>query len=415
MPTRLLTLASAFLILAISAAPAAASSGLVGDWKLDEGSATSIADSSGDGNNGVLSGDASWVSGISGSALSFDGGNGQVTVPDSVSLEPADALTVAAWVKAGPGAGRFRYIVAKGTAGCIAASYGLYSGPHGGLQFYVSRGQGTTYERSPDAGTGVWDNQWHLVVGTFDGSVVRLYVDGGEVGSGTSYPGALVYTLPDSNDLYIGNYPGCKTPRGFRGVIDDVMIWNRALNQSEIQALEPAPSASGQPAPPPTQTPSPIGTGPSGQPGGDTPGAGNGPPEIQGLKLSSTSLTIGPGGRLVRDKGHAGPTITYTETEAARLTITLLRSESGLRRGGPCVKAVAHDRRRGSRCSLYVVIYSFMHNDPPGRSTIRLGWLSDHRLLPGRYRLDVTPRALGTTGQTVSLSFVVRRARHTRG
>ena len=59
---------------------------------------------------------------------------------------------------------------------CAAASYGLYTGPNGGLEFYVSSSRGTVYVRSPDAGAGVWDGGWHMVVGTYDGNTVRLFV-----------------------------------------------------------------------------------------------------------------------------------------------------------------------------------------------------------------------------------------------
>jgi hypothetical protein len=232
---RLSSVAVFFLITAFTASPALASSGPVGVWNLDEGGSAQVKDSSGKGNDGVLSGGATWVAGHSGTALGFDGSSGEAKVPNSASLEPT-AVTVSAWVQQQGTPGNYRYIVAKGATGCIAASYGLYSGPNGGLEFYVSKTRGTTFARSPDAGDGVWDGAWHLAVGTYDGSTIRLYVDGAEVGSGTAYPGSLEYLLHDSNDLFIGNYPGCSAHE-FLGVIDDVTVWNRALPQAEVQAL----------------------------------------------------------------------------------------------------------------------------------------------------------------------------------
>ncbi|MGZ6713097.1 MAG: LamG domain-containing protein, partial [Solirubrobacteraceae bacterium] len=251
MLNRLPLAALVLVIAALTAAPALGATGPVGIWTLDEGSGTTVTDGSGNGNNGVLSGGTTWVPGISGSAVGFDGFSGQIKVEDNDALEPAGAITVSAWVKHAGSPGTYRYIVAKGGNGCIAASYGLYSGPSGGLQFYVSQHHGSVYARSPDAGQGIWDANWHLAVGTYDGTTIRLYVDGVEVGSGTAWTGALEYLLPSSNDFYIGNYPSCQD-HWFAGAIDDVMVWGRALSASEISAMVPGSSNPTGPNPPST-------------------------------------------------------------------------------------------------------------------------------------------------------------------
>ena len=262
---RLSVLTAAILALVWTGSSAGQDSGVIGEWHFDEGSGLRVADSSGNNNDGTLTGGVSWIPGRFGSALSFDG-TGRVRVVDNVALEPASQVTVSAWVRSQGSPGDYRYVVAKGATGCIAASYGLYSGPDGGLVFYVSSHQGTTYSRSPDAGVGVWDDQWHMAVGTFDGSTIRLFVDGHEVGNVPLRPGALEYLLPDSNDLYIGDYPGCDQHR-FVGAIDEVGVWDRALTQAEVAAAFPEPSDSpptgGQPSTPP--------------PGANNPGAGAAP------------------------------------------------------------------------------------------------------------------------------------------
>jgi hypothetical protein len=221
----------------IVVAPASAyNSPLNGWWRFDENSGSVARDSSGNGNNGTISPAAQRAPGYFGSALAFDGGTAQVDVPDSPSLEPASAITVAAWVKDTAPAGNFRYIVSKGVAGCNAGSYGLFTGEHGGLQFYVSQNQGLSYVLSPDAGTGYWDGNWHLVVGTYDGNAVHLYVDGRQIGSGTPETGNIGYGLPDSNDLLIGNYnfscPGYNLD--FSGSIDEPTVWSRAFSPAEV-------------------------------------------------------------------------------------------------------------------------------------------------------------------------------------
>jgi len=406
------------VITALIASPALAASGPVGVWKLDEGSGTAARDSSGNGNNGVLSGGATWVPGVFGSAVALDGSTGEVKVTDNNALEPATAVTVSAWVKAVGSPGTYRYIVAKGGNQCIAASYGLYTGLNGGLEFYVSQHHGATFGLSPDAGQGVWDGNWHLAIGTYDGTTIRLYIDGVQVGSGTPQTGALEYLLQSSNDFYIGNYPSCQ-PHHFQGDVDEVMVWARALSAAEITALAAAPSGSGGSGG--------GGTGGSGGTGGGTGGGGTGGsgsgsgsqtttklkdlvPSVHGLKLSSSSVTVDAQGHVVR-AARVGLSISYTEAKAATLTVTLLRSERGARRGGRCVKPSGGTHKL-KRCTRFVVVKSFAHMDGAGRLTLRLDQLLHGRLSPGSYRLDITPRANGKVGKTVSVRFVVRRSKH---
>jgi hypothetical protein len=412
-----ISLAAATLALAaLVAAPAFGATGPVGVWQLDEGAGTTVADGSGNGNPGVLSGGTSWIAGVSGTALHFDGATGQVKVSDNHALEPPATVTVSAWFRHAGSPGTYRYIIAKGGNGCIAASYGLYSGPDGGLQFYVSHDHGSVYARSPDAGERVWDGNWHLAVGTYNGTTVRLYIDGVEVGSGTSWPGSLEYLLPSSNDFYIGNYPSCQ-PHHFLGDIDSVAVWDHALSASEIRALLPGATAPSNPT-------GPTGGGQGGD-GGKSPSGGAGTsgsgsgtpttpsnvaPSIRGLKLSNSAVTVDAHGHVVL-AARTGLTISYTEAKAATLTVTLLRSEAGVRRGGRCVAPTAKTRRL-KRCTRFVVVSRLMHSDRAGRLTLRLDQLLRGRLSPGTYRFDVTPRANGRTGKTISVRFVVRRSRH---
>ncbi len=181
----------------------------------------------------MISGDAQWVSGFSGSALSFDGNTGRMRVPDSASLDPTTAVTVTAWIRATEPQGDFNYILAKGASGCLAASYGLYTGPNGGLMFYVARNRGLSYTRSPDAGHWRVERKLALRVGTYDGSSVRLYLDGNQVGNGTAHTGPIDYDFPD-NDLFIGHYNTCPA-EDFHGEVDSAQIYNRALTPSEIR------------------------------------------------------------------------------------------------------------------------------------------------------------------------------------
>lgn len=214
------------------AGPASAHILPVGVWPFNSGSGTVAHDASRFRDNGTLQGGVSWSDGRFGHALTFDGTSGAVDVPNASVLEPAQ-VTVSAWVNSTSPVGNFKYILGKGANGCLAASYGLYTGAAGGLQFYVSTGGGTSWALSPDSGSGIWDGNWHSVIGTYDGLTVRLYVDGAEVGSGTPDTSGISYGLPTSNDLMIGDYAGC-SGLGFAGSIDQVQIFDRALDPREI-------------------------------------------------------------------------------------------------------------------------------------------------------------------------------------
>ncbi len=221
------------------AAPAAAASDnpLVGLWPLDEGSGQTANDWSGKGNRATLgastaaeTSDPTWFNVSSGryykrNALRFNGGQ-YLTVRDSPTLEPAN-ISVGAIVRATSSPGAYRYVVSKGALRCQTASYGLYTGAHGGLRFYASNGVDTVL--SADAGTQLWDGAWHVVLGTFDGGLVRLFVDGREVGTGEPTSLSLSYGMPDNDAFYIGDYRGtCGNELGFVGDIDAVAVADRA-------------------------------------------------------------------------------------------------------------------------------------------------------------------------------------------
>jgi hypothetical protein len=400
---RLLGSAIAAVVFAAAGSTASADTTPVGQWHLDEGSGTVAVDSSGYGDTGTVVGGAAWATGRFGSALSFNGTTALVEIPDGPQLEPASAVTVSAWVEHAGSPGRYRYIVAKGETGCNSASYGLYTGANGGLAFYAANGTGDSYVVSPDASTSVWDGNWHLVVGTYDGTAVRVYVDGIQVGSGTPRSGPLAYPSADSNSLFIGSYPkgeniaGCQAG-GFLGLIDEVTIWDHALSPTDVSGLMPG-SESGTP-------------GGSGTPPGDGPGPGKGsgpgghkgnPPQIEHFRVR---LPVRTAARKASG-AVAGANITYTLTQAASLSFVVLGSDSGVMKNGRCVKAAKGVASR-HRCLRLVAHARFTHAGKAGANSLRMSSVLWRKLKRGTYRLEATPSAHGTKGTTVSASFTVR-------
>jgi Concanavalin A-like lectin/glucanases superfamily len=209
-----------------------------GTWLFSQGSGQTVLDMSGNHNNATLGStplpdvnDPTWIprAFLGMPALHF-GGSQFLTVPDAPSLDSAQ-VTLAAIVRAPSSPGAYSYIASKGAFRCSAASYGLYTGATGGLSFYVSNGA-YSYTLSPDAGTSVWDGKWHMVVGTFDGSTVRLYVDGVQVGTGTPSTITIQYGLPDGNQFSIGDYLGpCPTSLGFVGDMAAVAVLQGVMTQ----------------------------------------------------------------------------------------------------------------------------------------------------------------------------------------
>lgn len=198
-----------------------------GAWSFAQGFGQVVPDLSGHGLNATLGSapnNPTWIRGafLGLPALHFNGDD-FLTVPDAPSLD-SQQVTVGAIVRAGSSPGTARYIAAKGAIQCFNASYGLYTGTSGGLSFYISDGV-NSFTVSPDAGTGIWNGQWHVVVGTYDGSTVRLYVDGRQVGTGTPSTTTIDYGLPDSNQFAMGDYLGpCPNAMGFVGDMAGVAV-----------------------------------------------------------------------------------------------------------------------------------------------------------------------------------------------
>ncbi|MGI8875646.1 MAG: PxKF domain-containing protein [Egibacteraceae bacterium] len=224
------------------AVPASASAALVGHWTLDEGAGTVANDSSGLGHHGTVLGSPAWEEGRFGQALGFEDPLDRVAVTRSTSLEPATP-TVMAWVRRSGSPGNFKTIVAKGASGCIAASYGLYTGPGGGLQFYISDIAGESFVRSPAVDAEIWDGAWHHVAGSFDGTAVRLFVDGVQVSDGTPHSSPIDYGVLDSPELFLGHYDGCEGRFDYDGLVDDARVYDHALSQAEVADAMNEPQA----------------------------------------------------------------------------------------------------------------------------------------------------------------------------
>jgi len=213
------------LLFLASICEAVETEGLVLYLNFDEGAGNTVKDLSGQGNDGGING-ASWVKdGKIGSALSFESGN-YVEIPHSESLSITDAITIMAWTNMAPGSSGEMAIVSKGTWAANDLPYELTQTAGGVIywQFYNDAGRDTCSPNSPPV------DEWHHIAGTYDGQIFKAYIDG-EFAEEWEYAG----TMPENTaSVTIGKRSkaaGCF----FTGMIDEVIIFSRALSMDEIQ------------------------------------------------------------------------------------------------------------------------------------------------------------------------------------
>jgi hypothetical protein len=213
----------------------ASSSGLIGYWKLDEGSGTNIADNSGSGSgkNGVIvnpSG-AIWTKECNHkNCLYFNGNGGYVDIPNSLpftqitleaSIYPSDCGTL----NKNDNSHSSSTPLTVGVSTVNNTYFEYRNDCHFEFNLYDSNGAWKS------VGTILVPGLWYHVIGTFDGTNQRLYVNGQPVASGTSNGMKL-----DNTNIRIGvNDPSSTTYEGnFIGKIDEVKIYNIALGSDEI-------------------------------------------------------------------------------------------------------------------------------------------------------------------------------------
>jgi hypothetical protein len=197
--------------------------GLVAWLQFDEGAGAVVGDSSGNNNNGTVQG-AIWVSGKTGTALSFNGVDSFVNIPTSSGFNFGTTVdfTISCWLKTDQ-SGVNQYFLVK--------DYGL----PGYWDFFISSANVLRFASSDGqpslSGTiNVADGSWHFVSVACDrNGQSRLYVDGVPDGSAQTMIGGSVSS---SSPIRVGS-----TNAGtvwFEGSIDEISIYNRALSSSEI-------------------------------------------------------------------------------------------------------------------------------------------------------------------------------------
>jgi hypothetical protein len=187
-------------------------------------------DKSGNGNNGVVNGATLTLDrfGNFDGAYNFNGVNDYIDIGDVAELDSLSAITVSVWIKWEGSTGNNQYIVSKRTGGTNSWQIDWNDATQK-IVWIVDTGSSVILYSLANAPVGVWTHY----VGTYDGSVMRFYVNGIEEDSDVQ-TGLMDDT---TQSVLVGGEPDSPYEDFFNGAIDDVRIYNRALSPSEITEL----------------------------------------------------------------------------------------------------------------------------------------------------------------------------------
>jgi len=201
---------------------------------FDENGGKTAGDLSGNGNDGSLEGDVSWVPGVNGSAIEVsDGAAGNfVSVPNHASLNPTDTMSLVAWCSVSTMPDDNNSIITKADTWMIHSSN--WRGVGGAIDWEPLIWSPGFVAWQTTASANVPLEEWHHFAGVYDGDIVRTYIDGEEVGT-FDQSGSIATS---EVDVIIGrDSRGCCADRKSTQSIDDAMVWSRALSKNEVNEI----------------------------------------------------------------------------------------------------------------------------------------------------------------------------------
>ncbi|MEW5924403.1 MAG: LamG-like jellyroll fold domain-containing protein, partial [Candidatus Zixiibacteriota bacterium] len=207
---------------------------LRGYWKFDEGVGSITYDSSGHGNDGILTNGPAWVTGLTGKALRFDGVDDYVNCGSDPSLDMTDNLTISAWVNFDNLPSDKYAIVSKDDGWGLQNKWEFgytnnYAGISDALHFHINN----------TSGADIWLNslswlpatgKWYFVAVTRHDSDYKFYVNGQLHGTASNSLSLPIVDYP----LLIGRAEGSFH---FAGKIDEVRVASREFSEEELWSI----------------------------------------------------------------------------------------------------------------------------------------------------------------------------------
>lgn len=207
-------------------------------WRLGEASGTTAADTSGNGHTGTIAGSPllsapGLVDGDSNTAIRFDGANDFVVAAAAGWMDVTTALTLECLVKIPP-TNDVRSIAGRYRSGNSTSRFRLLSsGGQIDAQFQANAGSSPT---TISSGLSLDDDQPHHVALTWDGTTMRLYADGTQVGS-AAFAGPMTATADHFFVGAEGLFTGTTSAQGFLdGTIDEVAFYGTCLSPTRVAA-----------------------------------------------------------------------------------------------------------------------------------------------------------------------------------
>ena len=206
-------------------------SNLVAHWAFEEGSGTTVLDSTSNNHDGTISGNPSWLAAAKiGGGLDFENSDGADRIDVGTFDVSGTGVTVSTWIKPETN-GTDQRIISKATSNATADQYWQLNHEVGSTEFRVKAG-GITDRLIVT--TSLLAGHWYHFVGTYDGTTIRLYQDGIEVGSLVHSVGGAVSTN-GAAPVSIGDSPLGGRP--YDGMIDEVRVYERALTATDVTTL----------------------------------------------------------------------------------------------------------------------------------------------------------------------------------
>jgi hypothetical protein len=189
-----------------------------------------VNDASGNGNDGTIVGDPNFVDGPMGfgTAMEFNGDD-YIDCGNADSLQIQDEITMAFWFNVAAFENTWEAMLSKGdTAYRVSRGPGDGDATHMGISG-TTAGDGNGWFNGNSLVTG---GIWHHFAGTYDGTEGRIYIDG-VLDATTEATGQINI---ETENLWIGNNSQ-NIDRFFHGMMDEVMLYNRALSEAEVMYL----------------------------------------------------------------------------------------------------------------------------------------------------------------------------------